>query len=81
MNKADINALIEQIRQIPTETSEAYWKKSKARDDVREALAALTGLTTERDRMKKALDDIYNHNAATRAAVIMYYGLWHLSDD
>lgn len=29
------------------------------------------------EKYVKAMDAIYNHNAATRAAVIQHFGLWH----
>lgn len=34
-------------------------------------------LVTELRRYVKAIDDIYNHNAASRAAVIQHFGLNH----
>lgn len=34
-------------------------------------------LERENNQMRTALDKIYNHNEAARAAVIEYYGLWH----
>lgn len=34
-------------------------------------------LRADNERMRKALDAIYNHNEAARAAVVQHYGLWH----
>lgn len=34
-------------------------------------------LVTELRRYMAALDAIYNHNEAARAAVIQHFGLWH----
>lgn len=49
-----------------------------------ECAAALADLQAENDRlraacatMRKALDDVYNHNEASRAAVIQHYGIHH----
>ncbi len=37
----------------------------------------IEALEAENARMRRALDLIYNHNEAARAAVIQHYGLWH----
>jgi len=55
---------------LPTPHPSGAWSRS---DYVREYEKRVA----ERDRARTALDAIYNHNAACRAAVIQYYGLNH----
>ena len=38
-------------------------------------------LREQNARMQKALDDIYNHNEAARAAVVQHYGTAHDDQD
>jgi hypothetical protein len=64
-----------------SKSSEVIMRMDQFRDLVEQAKAAMpevaASIKAENVRMRKALDAIYNHNEAARAAVILHYGLWH----
>ena len=45
--------------------------------ELQKLIDELAALKEENRRMRQGLDDIYNHNEAARAAVILHYGLHH----
>lgn len=55
--------------------NDAHWQPAYAALE-----AKVRELEKDAARMRKALDNLYNHNAATRAAVIFYYGVNHYFD-
>lgn len=69
--RAENAALVERLKEQWDKTNTEYVRVSKACSrltaDLAQARAAL-------ERYRVAMDKIYNHNEATRAAVIQYFG-------